>query len=232
MTTTTTTASTSSRFGLPKRLDADRVGVAASVLCAIHCGVAPFLLLALPAFGKIWAHPASHALVAIFIVPLAIFSIWKGYQRHRRRWVVWVAGIGISCVLVGAALPALTKESAPLVPEESVESSPVVASDCEGCADEGCEDEGCADEGCEEEGCEEEGCAASETSEAAAASGPAATVGCVDNCCPSAQISESGEITIHVPPAAIVTTLGGVFLILAHAGNLKGCRQCCSPTAA
>jgi len=93
------TATSSPRFQLP---DADRVGVAASVLCAIHCGLAPILLLALPTFGKIWAHPASHALVAIFIVPLAVLSIRKGYQKHRKRWVAITAVIGILCVLIGA----------------------------------------------------------------------------------------------------------------------------------
>ena len=31
---------------------ADRIGIGASVLCAIHCAAAPFLLLLLPAFGK------------------------------------------------------------------------------------------------------------------------------------------------------------------------------------
>lgn len=182
--------------------DADRIGVAASVLCAIHCGLAPVLLLALPAFGKVWAHPASHALVAIFIVPLAIFSIRKGYQKHRRRWVAFVAGTGILCVLVGAVLPALTEKKA--LPAGNQESL-VEATDSESCS---------------------EGCASAAESESTAS-----TVGCVDNCCPSAQISETGEISLHIPPAAIVTTLGGVFLIAAHIGNLAGCRHCCAPKA-
>ena len=62
-----TTTLTPPAIDLPK---IDRVGVAASVLCAIHCGIAPVLLIAMPAFGRIWAHPASHALVAIFIESL------------------------------------------------------------------------------------------------------------------------------------------------------------------
>lgn len=192
---------TSPRFQLP---NADRVGVAASVLCAIHCGLAPVLLLALPAFGKIWAHPASHALVAILIVPLAILSIRKGYQKHGRRWVVMFAGIGISSVLIGAVLPAFTSKS--VTPVSSQEN--LVAT--------GSEDE-----------CE--ACESCETCEASATT--TTTVGCVDNCCPSAQISETGEVSLHIPPAAIVTTLGGVFLIIAHIGNLKGHHLCC-PTKA
>ena len=57
---------------------ADRIGIGASILCAIHCAAAPFLLLLLPAFGKIWAHPLSHILVAMLVVPLAAFSIRRG----------------------------------------------------------------------------------------------------------------------------------------------------------
>lgn len=71
--------------------DPDRIGVAASILCAIHCAVAPVLLLSLPAFGRIWAHPASHALVAVLVIPLAIFAIRKGFRRHRNRLVASAA---------------------------------------------------------------------------------------------------------------------------------------------
>ena len=185
------TTTLSPLFKLP---DVDRIGVAASVLCAIHCGLAPVLLLALPTFGKAWAHPASHALVAFFIVPLAIFSIRKGYQRHRRCWVALVAGTGILCVLIGAVLPALTqKNTLPVANQERLSE----IADVEACSD-------------------------SELNES--------IMGCVDNCCPSAQISETGELSLHIPPAAIVTTLGGAFLIIAHLGNLIGCRQCCPTT--
>lgn len=165
---------------------ADRVGVAASVLCAIHCAAAPILLIALPSFGKIWAHPASHILVAIFVVPLAIFSIRKGYQTHGKRWILISASLGIFFVLGGAALPALTKGV------EAPEAAAAVEGDAE------------------------------------------ATVGCVDNCCPSIQVNEAGETSLHIPPAAIVTTIGGVFLIAAHIGNLslagRSCQsaQCCA----
>jgi len=201
------------RMSLP---DADRIGVAASVLCAIHCGLAPILLLALPAFGEIWAHPASHALVAIFIVPLALFSIRKGFRRHRKSWVAVMAGIGIFSVLVGAVLPAFGKE----VPAPAaIQKAPAEGSGVAVCDDQECSDEECA----------AGGCAASCSAEGQ--DGEASTVvGCVDNCCPSAQISESGEISIHIPPAAIVTTLGGLFLIAAHFGNIMGCRHCCQPT--
>ena len=89
---------------------ADRIGIGASILCAIHCAAAPFLLLLLPAFGKIWAHPLSHILVAMLVVPLAAFSIRRGYLTHQKKWVLVTAYIGIFVVLTGATLPAFSKE--------------------------------------------------------------------------------------------------------------------------
>jgi len=224
------TANTASAAGLSLP-DADRIGVAASVLCAIHCGLAPVLLLALPAFGEIWAHPASHTLVAILIVPLAIFSIRKGYRQHRRRWVALVAATGILCVLVGAALPAFSEEiPLPAVAQEAPAEEIGAATS----ADEECSAGECA-ETCDSvaETCDSSAagtCNSVAGDEGSAEEGStASSVGCIDNCCPSAQISESGEITLHIPPAAIVTTLGGLFLITAHVGNLMGCRDCCQP---
>ena len=156
----------------------DRVGVVTSILCAIHCGLAPILLLALPSFGRIWAHSASHILVAIFVVPLAIFSIYKGYRTHKKHWILIAAFIGILFVLVGAVLPAFTKTD---------DSTPIAAD--------------------------------------AGDSTPSS--GCVDNCCPSLQVNESGQTSLHIPSAAIVTTIGGIFLIAAHIGNLCSCGHAC-----
>jgi hypothetical protein len=66
----------------------DRVGVYASVLCAIHCALTPILLLMLPAFGRAWSHPASYWGMALFVVPVAAFTLAQGFKRHRRDWCV------------------------------------------------------------------------------------------------------------------------------------------------
>ncbi len=193
---------------------ADQVGVAASILCAIHCALAPILLLALPTFGRVWAHPASHILVAIFVVPLAVFSIRKGYQTHKKRWILITASIGIFFVLIGAMLPAFTKSNhsndiataeANLAPPAQTESITSEEPTCESACTEG-----------------ECGLVANENE-----ANPAVSTGCVDNCCPSLLVDESGETSLHIPPAAIVTTMGGIFLITAHIGNLCSCGHAC-----
>lgn len=207
--------------------NADRLGVAASMLCAIHCALAPLLLIFLPTFGRVWAHPAFHALVAIFIVPLAAFSILKGFRKHGKRWIPVSAMIGIFLVLFGAILPAFSKSGIP-APETANELTPVAQPlEAVGC-DESCEDS--CDAACEVD-CE--GCAGDAAADGA--TGNSDTAICVDGCCPSLQVSETGETSLHIPPAAIITTLGGVFLIAAHIGNLRsgagtcmmaGCPSC------
>lgn len=193
---------------------ADRVGIFASVLCAIHCAAAPVLLLFLPAFGSIWAHPASHVLVALLVVPLAIFSIRKGYQVHGRKWIMASAGLGILFVLIGAALPAFGNGGAgeSTTKQSSGESVPV---------DGKAEETGTPLAECDDECCEE--CDYTTSGDVLVQN----EAGCVDGCCPTAVISETGEVSVHVPPASIVTTFGGLFLIIAHVGNLRATGRSC-----
>ena len=49
---------------------------------------------------------------------------------------------------------------------------------------------------------------------------------CVDECCPSLVADEEGKMRLNVPPASIVTMLGGVALIVTHVGNLCCCPGC------
>ncbi len=162
-----------------KRLDADRIGVVASVLCAIHCAAAPVLLLALPTFGKVWAHPASHWGMALLVVPVAAAMTIRGFRQHRRRWVLGFAATGILFVITGGFLPYL---------EMGKNAANGISITLPGASTE-----------------------AAET--------------CTDSCCPSTT-EIAGKTALHIPPAAIVTTLGGIALIITHIGNLCACRAC------
>lgn len=177
--------------GQSKPLNADRFGVFASVLCAIHCAVTPFFLLLLPSFGKMWAHPATHWGMAIIIVPIAALMMSKGYRRHRRAWVIVIGALGILFVLAGAVAPYMEKSSEPMSATAIVASS----SDQK----------------------------VSNTTQATQ---------CSDACCPSLVPDESGSMKLEVPTASILTTVGGVFLIATHLGNLCCCRSCRRKTQA
>lgn len=89
----------------------DRFGVIASILCAIHCAVTPILLIMLPAFGKAWAHPATHWGMAIIVIPIAVYMMFKGYEKHARRRVLYIGGMGVVFIVVGAFLPYMEGES-------------------------------------------------------------------------------------------------------------------------
>lgn len=144
----------------------DRTGIAASVFCAIHCAIAPILLIAAPALGGVWTHPLSHLAIAALVLPVAGFALRSGLRSHGRRWVAVLGGLGIVLVLVGAVLPYLTTSA----------------------------DVGAA---------------------------------CCDQCCPSLVVDEvTGAESLNVPPASIVTLLGGISLVVSHMANLRCCAGC------
>lgn len=89
----------------------DKIGGWASSACAVHCLISPLLFLSLPAFAEIWAHPASHIIMATFVVPLALTIVLFGYWQHRQRWVLSAAVVGIAFILTGSALPFLPGSS-------------------------------------------------------------------------------------------------------------------------
>ncbi|MBS0570861.1 MAG: MerC domain-containing protein [Proteobacteria bacterium] len=75
---------------------ADRLGAAASLLCAVHCAALPFLLAILPALGL--GFLASHGFERGFIAfasMLAVTMAVLGYRRHRatRAFVLLVPGL-------------------------------------------------------------------------------------------------------------------------------------------
>ncbi|MDF1826015.1 MAG: MerC domain-containing protein [Verrucomicrobiales bacterium] len=189
----------------PQRHDADRVGIIASALCAVHCAITPVLLILAPSFGQWWSHPASHWLVALFVVPLAFAMLLRGFRHHRRKWIVACGFLGMFLVVVGAIIPYLGPPSACAKEAASENSAPAAEEDFVYVVG------------------EEEISETNDTSEASP---------CLDACCPSLVTDSEGRTSLHIPTASLVTTLGGVALIMTHLGNLCACRragnrQCC-----
>lgn len=88
----------------------DRVGITASLLCAIHCLAAPFLLLLLPAAGSIWSHPSVHWILAVFVVPLALWVLYNGYRKHGSKLTLVAASLGALLILAGLIAPMVHRE--------------------------------------------------------------------------------------------------------------------------
>lgn len=80
----------------PALKQADRVGFAASFLCAVHCALMPVLLALLPAFGLNaggWID-IDQAFV-VFATLLGATTLTLGWRRHRayRAWALLLPGL-------------------------------------------------------------------------------------------------------------------------------------------
>ena len=81
----------------------DGLGVAASVLCAIHCAAMPFVIGFLPLLGlSFLADPAFHQWMVAICLGLALLAFVPGWRRHRR-WTPTIIGlVGLSLISFAA----------------------------------------------------------------------------------------------------------------------------------
>ena len=83
----------------------DRVGATASLLCAVHCALLPFVLALLPLIGLEFL--AGHAFERIFVACAAVLasaSILTAYRRHRKPHALFLMVPGIALLLSGVAV--------------------------------------------------------------------------------------------------------------------------------
>lgn len=164
------------------RLWLDRVGIGASVACAVHCMLAPFLMLLLPVAGSVWAHPAVHWLLAVLVLPLALWVVYCGYRKHGKRHTLVAAGLGAGLIVAGLIAPMVSAQ--PLF----TATLPTMGMDF-----------------------------------LAGTNAPAHA--CSETCCPSvSQSADTGSFVMTFPPGGLITLVGSLLLVLAHATNLLACR--------
>jgi hypothetical protein len=84
----------------------DRLGIFASVACAIHCAVTPFLIASLPALKLTeWmASPLFHQVVAIACSVLVALAIWPSFARFRDYRILGLSTAGLSFIVASAFL--------------------------------------------------------------------------------------------------------------------------------
>lgn len=85
---------------------ADRLGFAASFLCAIHCALWPWLLALAPAFGlELGGWLDLDQAFVVFASLLGVSTLTLGWRRHRafHAWALLVPGLIL--VWVGAFSP-------------------------------------------------------------------------------------------------------------------------------
>lgn len=77
---------------------ADRLGFAASFLCAIHCAMWPWLLALAPAFGLEFSGRVDmDQAFVIFATLLGVSTLSLGWRRHRifRAWALLLPGLAL-----------------------------------------------------------------------------------------------------------------------------------------
>lgn len=84
---------------------ADRVGATASLLCAVHCMLLPFVLALLPLIGLEFL--AGHVFERIFVACAAVLasaSLITAYRRHHKPHALFLMVPGILLLLFGVAI--------------------------------------------------------------------------------------------------------------------------------
>jgi len=77
---------------------ADRVGLAASFLCAVHCALVPVLLGVLPALGlNLGGWVEIDEAFVVFASILGVTTLTLGWRRHRifHAWIVLLPGLAL-----------------------------------------------------------------------------------------------------------------------------------------
>lgn len=84
-------------------INLDTIGAAASLLCAIHCALLPFLILFLTVYGLDFA--ANTLFEAIFVgssVIIGSFTLVHGYRNHHNRLMpAAIFATGLILIVIG-----------------------------------------------------------------------------------------------------------------------------------
>jgi hypothetical protein len=82
----------------------DRLGIFASVACAVHCAATPVLLATLPAltFTEWMASPLFHQVIAVGCCALVASAIWPAFMKFRDYRILSLSSAGLGMILMAA----------------------------------------------------------------------------------------------------------------------------------
>jgi hypothetical protein len=95
----------------------DRAGMAASVLCAIHCIALPLLLGSLTAAGIGWLrYEGVEWAILTGSAAMGLFGLLPGYKRvHRHKRCLWLFCAGLLTILTGKLASSHSLRDTPFV---------------------------------------------------------------------------------------------------------------------
>ncbi len=81
----------------------DRLGIALSVVCLVHCIVLPFAIAALPLLAARWLQASAfHTAMALALLPVALLAVVPGIRMHGRASVAAAMAAGLSLLSTAA----------------------------------------------------------------------------------------------------------------------------------
>ncbi|MEN3332356.1 MAG: hypothetical protein V7641_1721 [Blastocatellia bacterium] len=81
----------------------DRLAIAVSGLCVLHCLITPVLLILIPVLASTnVADKVFHRILLAFVLPFSLAALLLGCRRHKD-WIVFVLGIlGLALLILTA----------------------------------------------------------------------------------------------------------------------------------
>jgi hypothetical protein len=82
-------------------INLDKLGMALSALCALHCVITPLVILSLPIMGRYYiAHPYFHMVLGLMILPVGLFAFVTGFRHHHNLMVLFLGIPGLFVITV------------------------------------------------------------------------------------------------------------------------------------
>ena len=90
-------------MGYTQRLG-DKIAIALSSLCVIHCLATPLILIILPSLGALIAdsHELFHQVILFFVLPIGVLALLAGYRHHHNRTILLIGLAGLGLLLIAA----------------------------------------------------------------------------------------------------------------------------------
>lgn len=88
----------------------DRLGIAFSSACVVHCIFVAFIPLIFPALAYFTHLDWVHGAVAISLLVTTPMAFYPGFKKHGLTWILSLASLGILIILAGMFLEDRTSE--------------------------------------------------------------------------------------------------------------------------
>ncbi|MFW6093024.1 MAG: MerC domain-containing protein [Pseudomonadota bacterium] len=88
-----------------RRRRADRLAIALSALCLVHCLAIPLAVVVTPALAValVGSETTLHVLLLAVALPVTVYALGHGYRIHGRRWCVALGGVGLALMTLGVS---------------------------------------------------------------------------------------------------------------------------------